>query len=397
MMASSGVEDVEKKVADEERAERLARRRLREEEDLKEAERLCKEAEEKRKKKMDEEAEIEKEVKRRFVEADQERQRQMEEEIRRELIAERDRRRERIPDAEVGLEPKVGRVARFIKSCVTLKIVYSGREEDNLKAFLSELGAQVEGFQLDDREFCQAARHVVTGRALTWHEGRADRYHSFREWKEGLVAYFSPRFAEHERKFKVMNAAQEEGQSLADFINKTMKSNQLLLHPLEEHELLLILTNRMGTRYKLHLGTAVNSFRTIESLEEAALRLDVLIHEQAASQRARGPRDERRGGASSDRNPRVNEVNVNQRGCWNCGDLKHRARECPQQRRITCYNCGKEGHIRTRCREPPRERPRQEESRRRPEVTAVGITDEAIDKITERVVLKLQGNEKTAL
>ncbi|KIW99432.1 uncharacterized protein Z518_11171 [Rhinocladiella mackenziei CBS 650.93] len=32
------------------------------------------------------------------------------------------------------------------------------------------------------------------------------------------------------------------------------------------------------------------------------------------------------------------------RGCYNCGDPSHQARDCPKKGTPTCYNCGAEGH-----------------------------------------------------
>ncbi|PYH33196.1 putative zinc knuckle domain protein (Byr3) [Aspergillus neoniger CBS 115656] len=33
------------------------------------------------------------------------------------------------------------------------------------------------------------------------------------------------------------------------------------------------------------------------------------------------------------------------RGCFNCGDASHQARDCPKKGTPTCYNCGGQGHV----------------------------------------------------
>ncbi|KAF8854769.1 hypothetical protein BDZ45DRAFT_676748 [Acephala macrosclerotiorum] len=35
------------------------------------------------------------------------------------------------------------------------------------------------------------------------------------------------------------------------------------------------------------------------------------------------------------------------RGCYNCGDASHQARDCPTRGPAKCYNCGGEGHMST--------------------------------------------------
>ncbi|KAH8704278.1 hypothetical protein BGW36DRAFT_100440 [Talaromyces proteolyticus] len=41
------------------------------------------------------------------------------------------------------------------------------------------------------------------------------------------------------------------------------------------------------------------------------------------------------------------------RGCFNCGDASHQARDCPKKGVPTCYNCGGQGHA-ANAPKPPR-------------------------------------------
>ncbi|KAI1614801.1 hypothetical protein EDD36DRAFT_431398 [Exophiala viscosa] len=42
------------------------------------------------------------------------------------------------------------------------------------------------------------------------------------------------------------------------------------------------------------------------------------------------------------------------RGCYNCGDSSHQARDCPKKGNPTCYNCGAEGHVSRECTAAPK-------------------------------------------
>ncbi|KAH0828465.1 zinc knuckle domain protein [Fonsecaea pedrosoi] len=42
------------------------------------------------------------------------------------------------------------------------------------------------------------------------------------------------------------------------------------------------------------------------------------------------------------------------RGCYNCGDSSHQARDCPKKGTPTCYNCGAEGHVSRECTAAPK-------------------------------------------
>ncbi|CAF9912248.1 MAG: hypothetical protein ALECFALPRED_008013 [Alectoria fallacina] len=44
------------------------------------------------------------------------------------------------------------------------------------------------------------------------------------------------------------------------------------------------------------------------------------------------------------------------RGCYNCGDSSHQARDCPKRGTPTCYNCGEEGHVSRECNAPQKEK-----------------------------------------
>ncbi|KIX99190.1 uncharacterized protein Z520_04766 [Fonsecaea multimorphosa CBS 102226] len=43
-----------------------------------------------------------------------------------------------------------------------------------------------------------------------------------------------------------------------------------------------------------------------------------------------------------------------ERGCYNCGDSSHQARDCPKKGTPTCYNCGAEGHVSRECTAAPK-------------------------------------------
>ncbi|KAF7625896.1 hypothetical protein AFCA_007709 [Aspergillus flavus] len=45
------------------------------------------------------------------------------------------------------------------------------------------------------------------------------------------------------------------------------------------------------------------------------------------------------------------------RGCFNCGDASHQARDCPKKGTPTCYNCGGQGHVSRECTVAPKEKP----------------------------------------
>ncbi|TKA56090.1 hypothetical protein B0A49_10839 [Cryomyces minteri] len=45
------------------------------------------------------------------------------------------------------------------------------------------------------------------------------------------------------------------------------------------------------------------------------------------------------------------------RGCYNCGDTTHQARDCPTKGNPTCYNCGEQGHLSRECQNPQKEKP----------------------------------------
>ncbi|KAF4313543.1 Zinc finger CCHC-type protein [Botryosphaeria dothidea] len=45
------------------------------------------------------------------------------------------------------------------------------------------------------------------------------------------------------------------------------------------------------------------------------------------------------------------------RGCYNCGDTSHQARDCPTKGNPTCYNCGEQGHLSRDCSQPQAEKP----------------------------------------
>ncbi|KAF4635778.1 hypothetical protein G7Y89_g2329 [Cudoniella acicularis] len=44
------------------------------------------------------------------------------------------------------------------------------------------------------------------------------------------------------------------------------------------------------------------------------------------------------------------------RGCYNCGDASHQARDCPTRGPAKCYNCGGEGHMSRECPEGPKDK-----------------------------------------
>ncbi|KAL2007154.1 hypothetical protein VTN00DRAFT_8592 [Thermoascus crustaceus] len=44
------------------------------------------------------------------------------------------------------------------------------------------------------------------------------------------------------------------------------------------------------------------------------------------------------------------------RGCFNCGDASHQARDCPKKGTPTCYNCGGQGHVSRECTVAPKEK-----------------------------------------
>ncbi|KAI7046194.1 hypothetical protein KC352_g46184, partial [Hortaea werneckii] len=44
------------------------------------------------------------------------------------------------------------------------------------------------------------------------------------------------------------------------------------------------------------------------------------------------------------------------RGCYNCGDNTHQARDCPTKGNPTCYNCGQSGHVSRDCSEPQKDK-----------------------------------------
>ncbi|KAK0109352.1 hypothetical protein ONS96_003169 [Cadophora gregata f. sp. sojae] len=44
------------------------------------------------------------------------------------------------------------------------------------------------------------------------------------------------------------------------------------------------------------------------------------------------------------------------RGCYNCGDASHQARDCPTRGPAKCYNCGGEGHMSRECPDGPKDK-----------------------------------------
>ena len=236
---------------------------------------------------------------------------------------------------------------------------FTGDKHLSVSTFLERVSELRIARGISERELFDSAIDLFSGRALNWF--RANR-HRFVDWKglsSLLCKHFEPPDYRSRLFREILDRTQDRSESIVDYLS-SMSALFRRYGGISEDVQLDIVTRNLSPFYTTQLPI-VNS---MEELEEECLKLEAKKYRAESyvppARKRHGfvepdfafiAADEPSVHLSNDSIPDVSEVA--QAGskvltsrtvtCWNCGKTGHLNRQCPNPKNTHCYRCGAPG------------------------------------------------------
>jgi hypothetical protein len=255
-------------------------------------------------------------------------------------------------DFEFHSSPKHHKKAKVYRGLPVYKwdVKYSGSREDMaVLDFIAKVNRLMKSEGVSAGELTSRLHHLFKGDAATWYTYAIKSCKSWSDVQFKLKQDFLVKDWRRVLNRQIEEREQRPGEPICIYLSQMEVLFDRLEREKSEEEKLEILRVNLGSEYRNALGINLARVKTIAELKDACQEVESLYPECLAAN-GRGRRraniaalHDERGSSSASTGGAEDSGREGRRNgkCWNCDKTGHRSKDCPSEKTLHCYRCGR--------------------------------------------------------